>query len=167
MLSTLPAFSLLDASGAPITNATLAGRPFIADFIFTRCPASCPRLTARMKELEMQLPEGSRARMVSISVDPAHDRPQVLAAYAERWEIRDPRWTFLTGEREAIWKLIREGFLLPVEPQDDPANPILHSNRFALVDGAGNLRGTYEAFEEGALDRLLDDLAAVEAERAP
>lgn len=167
MLATLPAFSLLDASGAEITKVSLAGRPFIADFIFTRCPASCPRLTARMKELELRLPKSSQTRIVSISVDPEHDRPEVLAAYAERWEIRDPRWIFLTGEREAVWTLIRKGFLLPVEPQDDATNPILHSNRFALVDAAGNLRGTYEAFEEGALDRLLADLAAVEAERAP
>lgn len=164
ILSTLPDFSLLDQGGRAVSKESLAGGPFIADFIFTRCPAACPRLTAKMKELAGRLPPGSAARLVSFSVDPLRDRPEELAAFASKWEIRDPRWLFLTGEREAIWGLIRNGFLLPVETQDDPANPILHSNRFALVDGAGNLRGTYDAFEIDELDRLLADLAALERE---
>ena len=164
VLSTLPEFALVDSGGEAVTRASLAGRPFVADFIFTRCPAACPRLTARMKELALELPKGSRARLVSFSVDPEHDRPEVLAAYAAKWEIRGDRWLFLTGERDALWSLIRTGFLLPVEAQDDAANPFLHSNRFALVDSGGNLRGTYEAFDDAATDRLLADLAAVERE---
>jgi protein SCO1/2 len=164
VLSTLPEFALVDQSGAAVTRASLAGTPFVADFIFTRCPAACPRLTARMKELHLELPKESRARLVSVSVDPLHDRPEVLAAYAARWEIRDPRWLFLTGERDDVWSLVRTGFLLPVEEQADPASPFLHSNRFALVDGEGRLRGTYEAFEGEAIEQLLADLAAIEHE---
>jgi cytochrome oxidase Cu insertion factor (SCO1/SenC/PrrC family) len=164
VLSTLPEFSLLDQHGATVTSGALAGRPFVADFIFTRCPAACPRLTARMKELAGRLPDDSPARLVSISVDPVFDRPEVLAAYAASREISAPRWLLLTGEREAIWDLVRKGFLLPIEEQNDPANPILHSNRFALVDAEGRLRGTYEAFEAGALELLLDDLRALERE---
>lgn len=163
-LSSLPQFELLERSGETVTRESLLGRPWIADFVFTRCPAACPRLTAKMKDLGGRLPASSGARMVSISVDPEFDRPAVLAAYAERWQVRNPRWMFVTGERDAVWTLIREGFLLPVEAQDDVANPILHSNRFALVDAAGNLRGTYEAFDPEALDRLLLDLAVIEGE---
>jgi protein SCO1/2 len=166
VLGALPEFALVDAAGAAVTKGSLGGRPFVADFIFTRCPAACPKLTARMKELAVELPAESRARLVSFSVDPEHDRPEVLAAYVAKWEIDGDRWTFVTGEREAMWTLVRTGFLLPVEEQDDPANPFLHSNRFALVDAAGNLRGTYEAFDEAATDRLLADLAAVEREAA-
>lgn len=162
VLSELPEFQLLDQNGEAVTKSSLAGAPYIADFIFTRCPAACPRLTARMKELVIELPRDSRARFVSFSVDPDHDRPERLAAFAAKWEIRDPRWRFLTGERDAMWTLIRKGFLLPVEEQPDPANPFLHSNRFALVDAAGRLRGTYEAFEDEAVERLLADLAAIE-----
>lgn len=163
-LSTLPEFSLLDQRGAAVTRGSLAGRPFIADFFYTRCPAACPRLTAKMKEFAGRLPDGSSARLVSISVDPRVDRPEVLAAYAASREISDPRWLFLTGELEAIRTLVHKGFLLPVEEQSDPANPILHSNRFALVDAMGRLRGTYEVFEDGQLERLLADLEAIEGE---
>lgn len=162
VLAELPAFSLIERSGSPLEKSTLAGRPVIVDFIFTRCPASCPRLTARMKELEKRLPGSSNVRLLSISVDPEYDRPEVLRRYAQGWGAGE-RWLFATGERTAIWALIRKGFLLPVEetPQD-ATSPILHSNRFALIDGEGRLRATYEALEEGALERILADLKQIE-----
>jgi protein SCO1/2 len=162
VLAELPAFHLVDHAGTETSKAMLAGRPFVADFIFTRCVAVCPALTSRMIKLARELPPESRARLVSISVDPVHDRPDVLLGYMKRREISDPRWIFLTGERDEVWALIRNGFLLPVEEQDNEANPVLHSNRFALVDGEGRLRGTYEAFDEEAMKRLLADLAAIE-----
>jgi cytochrome oxidase Cu insertion factor (SCO1/SenC/PrrC family) len=164
VLSELPEFALIERSGAALDRAALAGRPAIVDFIFTRCPASCPRLTARMKELEKRLPERSTVRLLSITVDPEHDRPEVLTRYAEGWQA-GPRWLFATGERAAIWELVRKGFLLAVEATpEDTTSPILHSNRFALVDGRGRLRATYIAFEEDALDRILADLRNLERE---
>jgi len=165
VIAQLPDFELVDSGGAAVRRADFADRPFVADFIFTRCALYCPRLTAEMKALGPRLPAG--VERISISVDPDHDRPEVLAEYARKWEVGpEARWRFLTGEREAVRNLVRRGFLLPVE--DDPGNPampILHSNRFALVDGAGRIRGTYEAFEPEAIERLLADLAAVLAER--
>ena len=164
VLSELPEFSLIERSGAALDKAALAGRPAIVDFIVTRGPASCPRHTARMKELEKRIPESSTVRLLSITVDPEHDRPEVLTRYADGWQA-GPRWLFATGERAAIWELVRKGFLLAVEATpEDTTSPILHSNRFALVDGQGRLRATYVAFEEDALDRVLADLAAVEGE---
>lgn len=164
VLSELPPFALVERSGAALDKAALAGRPAIVDFIFTRCPASCPRLTARMKELELKIPQSSTVRLLSITVDPEHDRPAELTRYAEGWQA-GPRWLFATGERAAIWELIRKGFLMAVEATpEDTTSPILHSNRFALVDAKGRLRATYIAFEEDAIDRVLADLALVEAE---
>ena len=166
ILSTLPDFALVDQRGAAVTRAGLAGRPFVADFIFTRCVAVCPALTARLKRLAGELPADSLVRLLSISVDPEHDRPEVLLAWAEARGLDLSRWLLVTGEHDAVWNLIRTGFLLPVEAQGDPGNPFLHSNRFALVDAAGRLRGTYEASDEAAMSRLLEDLAAVEREPA-
>lgn len=164
-IATLPEFALTERDGSTVTRADLAGAPWVGDFIFTRCAVYCPRLTVRMKELRERLP-GS-IRTVSISVDPDYDTPEVLARYAAQWGIEGRAWLFLTGEREAVWKLVREGFLLPVEAAPEvEASPILHSNRFALVDSAGRLRETYEAFDEDALDRLVADLEAVLAEES-
>ena len=165
LIARLPELELLDSAGRPVRRADLAGRPFVADFIFTRCAVYCPRLTAEMKALGPRLPAG--VRRVSITVDPEHDRPEILADYERKWDVgASEDWLFLTGEKPAVLDLIRKGFLLPVE--DDPDNaamPILHSNRFALVDGSGRLRGTYDAFEPEAIELLLADLGAVLAER--
>jgi protein SCO1/2 len=163
VLAELPGFRLLERRGGEVGRAELAGRPFVADFVFTRCRVFCPRLTARMKELGGRLGD---ARRVSITVDPEHDTPAELTAYARSWGIEsEADWLFLTGDREEVRALVRQGFLLPVEDApDNEAMPILHSNRFALVDRAGRLRGTYEAFEAAAVERLLADLAALAAE---
>ncbi len=134
VLSELPEFALIERSGATLDKAALAGRPAIVDFIFTRCPASCPCLTARMKELEKRIPESSTVRLLSITVDPEHDRPEVLTRYADGWQA-GPRWLFATGERAAIWELVRKGFLMAVEatPEDtsfaDPAQQPVRPRR--------------------------------------
>lgn len=163
VLAALPRFELTERDGSTVSLADLAGAPWVADFIFTRCAVYCPRLTVRMKELRQVLPP--RVRSVSFSVDPDYDTPAVLADYARQWGIEGRDWLFLTGERDAMWKLIREGFLQPVEETPEvEASPILHSNRFVLVDARGRMRGLYDAFDETAFDRLLADLAAIEAE---
>lgn len=163
VLAQLPPFALTERDGSTVTLGDLAGAPWIADFIFTRCAVYCPRLTVRMKELRQRLPP--RVRSVSFSVDPDYDTPAVLAEYARSWGIEGRDWLFLTGSRETMWTLIREGFLQPVEETPEVvASPILHSNRFVLVDAQGRMRGLYDAFDEGAFDQLLTDLAAITAE---
>ncbi len=161
----LPDFELIDRDGRRFGRSDLAGSPWIADFIFTRCGGSCPLLTERMARLSRDLPARARARLVSISVDPDHDTPEVLSAYAQKFEAGDD-WHFLTGSREEIYRLGREGFKLAIDPNPPPAHasvlePILHSTRFVLVDGDGEIRGYYDAFDESAMRRLLVDLSAL------
>ena len=163
VMAALPEFALLERDGSTVGRAELLGAPWVADFVFTRCAIYCPRLTARMKELRARLP--ASVRSVSFSVDPEHDTPEVLAEYARRWGIEGREWLFLTGSRDATWRLIREGFLQPVEETPEvAASPILHSNRFVLVDSRARLRGFYDAFDEEALEQLLADLRGVLAE---
>ena len=97
----VPDFSLLDQHGGAVTLAGLRGAPWIADFIFTRCGGQCPMMTARMRTIQERLPKGSRLRLVSISVDPAYDTPEVLARYAQHAGAGE-RWLFLTGPQEHI-----------------------------------------------------------------
>ena len=162
VLGTLPAFTLTDKSGATVTGATLAGRPWIADLVFTRCQLSCPRMTERMASLGSRLAPG--VRRVSVSVDPAHDTPAVLTAYAKLHKAEAPDWLFLTGDEVEMRRLAVEGFKLAVaaaDPSDPRAaqEPVTHSSRFVLVDGQGRVRGYYDAFDEGSLGLLLRDSA--------
>jgi protein SCO1 len=166
ILGEVPEFTLINRDGRTLHRADLAGSPWIADFIFTRCPASCPMMTSRMARLVQELPADSGVRFVSFSVDPEHDAPEVLERYAASFKA-PARWYFLTGDGRQIYRLSKEGFKLGVDaaPQAsgiETAEPILHSTRFVLVDGGGRIRGYYEAFDEESMKRLEADLRALE-----
>ncbi|HVG08571.1 MAG TPA: SCO family protein [Thermoanaerobaculia bacterium] len=160
----LPAFSLVNRDGRTIRLEDMAGAPWVADFIFTRCPASCPMMSARMARLDHGLPRELDVLLVSISVDPAYDTPEVLERYAKKFKAPE-RWLFLTGEREDVRRLSIEGFKLGLDMDPPPGmpgmagpEPILHSTRFVLVDGEGQIRGYYEAFDEASTEKLRRDL---------
>jgi protein SCO1 len=162
----VPAFTLVERSGRPISRDDLAGLPWVADFIFTRCSGMCPALSTRMAELRRQVREqGLHARLVSFSVDPSHDTPEVLRDYAARFGA-DDGWLFVTGDRAALYELIGQGFRLSVAeraapPADDTGELITHSDRFVLVDAAGRIRGYYHGSEPDAVAALLRDLASI------
>jgi protein SCO1/2 len=163
ILWSVPDFTLTNRDGRTVTLKDLAGAPWVADFIFTRCPASCPMMTARLARFNRGLPRDLSVRLVSFSVDPKYDTPSVLQTYAQSFKAPD-RWLFLTGDGEQIYRLSKEGFKLgidntPQAPTATPtAEPILHSTRFVLVDGEGRIRGYYEAFDEESMKKLERDL---------
>jgi protein SCO1/2 len=158
VLGAVPDFALTNRDGRTVHRADLAGQPWLADFVFTRCAASCPLMTLRMARLNRDLPADLPVRLVSFTVDPDYDTPEVLERYAQSFKAPD-RWLFLTGGREEMHRLSKEGFKLAVDagggPQDEP---ILHSTRFVLVDGEAKIRGYYEAFDEASMKKLRRDL---------
>ena len=163
-LGAAPAFTLVSESGRTVTAAEYAGTVWIADFIFTRCGGSCPILSSRMLALSKKTADVPAIRYVSFGVDPEHDTPEVLAAYARDLGADLSRWSFLHGDRPVIRALIKDGFKLAIE--DGPADsvePILHSTRFVLVDGEGTIRGYYDGMEQPPVDVLEKDARALAA----
>jgi len=162
VLGNVPDFTLTNRDGKTIRRADLAGAPWIADFIFTRCGASCPMMSLRMARLERELPRYLGARFVSFSVDPGYDTPKVLEEYAESFGAPG-RWLFLTGDKGAIHRLSREGFKLAVDDTTPVSKdePILHSTRFVLVDGESRIRGYYDGFDEESVKQLMRDVEAL------
>lgn len=155
VLGRAPDFALTDRDGRTLRLADLAGAPWIADFVFTRCGSSCPLLSARLAALDRALPPGPVIRLVSFSVDPGHDTPAVLERYARSYAASG-RWRFLTGDAAQIQRLSRQGFKLALEPGAG-SEAILHSTRFVLVDADGEIRGTYPALDPAELRRLESD----------
>lgn len=153
----VPTFSLTDQDGRTISHEALVGHVWIADFIFTSCPGQCLLMTDQFNALQRTFVGAEGLRFVSFSVDPSHDTPEVLAAYAKQHGA-DARWRLLTGEREAIFALCRDGFGLAVDDAPGAASePITHSVRLVLVDRTGRIRGTYEATDAQAMARLRRD----------
>jgi protein SCO1/2 len=149
-IGTVPEFALTNQDGQTVTLDTLRGQPWIADFIFTRCGGPCPIMTSKMAGLQEKLP-GS-IKLVSFSVDPEFDTPEVLKSYAKKFNADESRWHFLTGTKDAIFALAR-GMLLVAIPANE-ANPIIHDERFLLVDGLGQIRGAYHSNDPQEMKQL-------------
>ena len=171
VLFTLPEYIVLDQGGQAYGTEDLRGTVYIANFIFTRCKTVCPLTTNEMKTLQAELqanPGWSDVRLVSFSVDPEYDRPDVLRAFAETNGADTAHWKFLTGTKGQLWWLIQKGFKLPVGDAPENAEmPIFHSRSFALVDREGRMRGMYDPLDPPEHEKLVSDLKAVLAERGP
>ena len=158
---TVPDFSLIERSGKKVSLADLHGKIWIADFIYTHCSDTCPLQTADMAKLQDRWLKETEVELVSFSVDPEHDTPQVLSRYAGRFKADPKRWLFLTGHRPEIVHLVEDGFRLAVASARSRTGVILHSPRFVLVDKDGQIRGYYNNSDLNAMQRLDQDVASL------
>jgi protein SCO1/2 len=162
----MPEFALRDQRGANVRAADLRGRVLIVDFIFTSCPDVCPLLTDQLAGLRSRLPEAAPLAYVSFSVDPEHDTPAKLKAFASAHGADHANWYFLTGPLAEVREVVTKGFkqAMEIEPEQSgkPRN-VLHGSHYVLVDRAGQLRGFFRSDTEGlealrvATQRLLAD----------
>ena len=152
----VPSFQLVNQKGQSFGTAQLAGKVWIADFIFTACPGPCPMISSRMSELQKPL-ANSDVHLVSFTVDPAKDTPEVLSGYAEKLHAHPGRWDFLTGPKSTIYDLSRQGFKLGLSDGSDETGTPVHSTRMVLVDRRGEIRGYYDATAPDGVTKLLAD----------
>jgi protein SCO1 len=159
----VPDTQLVDETGRQVNLASMKGSVTVYDFIFTSCTGICPIMTNNMRELTPKVPKDAPVRFVSISVDPTRDTPAALAAYAKK-NRNDPRWTFLTGDRQAVIDLSVKGFKLAAGDPEPGGEALLHSSRFAVADKDGLIRGYYDATDgrvpeqvAEVVERLLDE----------
>ena len=174
-------FSLTERDGRTVTEKDLAGKVWIASFVFTRCPGNCPVVTATVRRLQSELAGERDVMFVTFTVDPKHDNPDELRKYAERYQADSKRWLFLTGDRATIHKLLQERFKQSAgdEPGPDtkPGEEFsTHSTRLVVVDRKNVIRAMYDGmpdanfpdadarFEDGIvrLKEKVKQLASVE-----
>jgi cytochrome oxidase Cu insertion factor (SCO1/SenC/PrrC family) len=159
----VPQFSLVERDGRRITLSDLRGKIWIVNFIYTNCPDTCPIQSAQMRQFQEEFQNEKDLRLVSITVDPKRDTPEVLSEYAKRFSADAGRWLFLTGEKETIHNFAQEGFHLgaveiPHEKRPESGATHTHSPRFVLVDREAQIRGYYVSTDPDAMKRLRRDL---------
>ncbi len=170
-----PSFRLTDQLGRPIASEELAGKVILVDFIYTSCTDICPLLSEQMRTVQERLRAAdlldSRAQLVSFTVDPGRDTPEVLRGYAERYRA-DPRaWRFVTGPETDVLAVIVNGFYVGVQamppsllsPGDAPGSggyEVMHSGRLVLIDREGRIRSYYDT-RELDIDRVVRDIRAL------
>jgi protein SCO1/2 len=159
-LGAVPEFALRTHDGGTLSASDLRGTVWAAGFVFTRCETICPVITAKMRRVQDATRDlGPAFRLVSLSVDPEHDTPEVLAAYAREHGADPRRWSFLGGgDFDALKAAVVDGFRLVLE-REDPRRPetILHASHVVLVDGAGRIRGYYDAADADCAERVARD----------
>ena len=158
-------FNLVDQGGRPVSAESMRGQVWAAAFFFTRCPTVCPRITRRMRDLQQAAAkEGIKLQLVSFSVDPEHDTPEVLTAYAKQHGAETESWRFLTGDLEVVRKTSELGFKLALDGKATAGAEhfgLFHGSHLVLVDGAGQIRGYYRTSEDSQMAQLLRDVAAL------
>jgi len=160
VLGAVPRFELVSQDGQPFHSQALAGKIWVADFIYTTCPGPCPRMTSQMREVQDAVSKIPDVRMVSFTVDPEHDTPPVLTAYAKVHGASPAMWYFLTGPVPQLQTLDRDAFKL-----GDLNGTMQHSTRFVLVDRQARIRGYYDTSESSAIPKVISDIFALERER--
>ena len=154
----LPDITLVDQHGRNVSLASLKGKPVLFDFIYTTCPGPCLLLTAQMKQVANRLgPKlGTEARIVSITVDPEHDHPAELLAYANKQGADVNGWLFLTGTPKQIDDVMARFNLIR---QREPDGTVDHVLEFFLVDANGRALLQYMG------QKAVPDLVASDVER--
>jgi protein SCO1/2 len=166
VLGHVPAFAMPDQRGQVVTDDSLRGQVLVVDFFYATCTTSCPMLTGRMLAVqkalagcEEQLGCALPVRLVSITLDPENDTPEVLRGYAQRAGADERRWSFLSGRSEDLDRIVVRGFKSTFERADPSAGigAIMHGEWLVLVDGAGSLRGFYAASDLERMQALVTD----------
>ncbi|MFN7020056.1 MAG: SCO family protein [Phycisphaerales bacterium] len=170
---TIPPFSLIDHHGEPFTHENLKGRVTVLDFFFIHCPTICPIKTAKLAALTETLAD-TGVRFVSVSVDPKHDRPEQLRAYAKMHEADLIRWSFLTGDEQTVTSIVADGLKFVMEQDKTTSvtlesgeviHNILHPSWFVLLGpdgGQSGIKGLYRSSSDEDIRRLANDARALD-----
>ena len=160
-------FRLVDQRGAPFTEADLDGRIAVVDFFFTTCPAICPLMATSMGDVQKAFLNDDRVVLLSHSVTPETDTPEVLAKYAEAHGVRVDKWKLLTGSKSEIYDLGRRYYFvdedLGATRNDDD---FLHTENFILIDGQRRIRGIYNGLDPDSIRSLIADITVLEREQS-
>ena len=163
VFGSVPPFSLTERDGRRVVLSDLKDKVWIVNFIYTNCPDTCPIQSAQMRQIQDDFRNEKDLRLVSVTVDPERDTPEVLSEYANRFSADPTRWFFLTGDKQAIYKFAESGFRLgavelPHEKRPESGATHTHSPRFVLVDRESQIRGYYVSTDAEAIKRLRRDL---------
>jgi protein SCO1/2 len=153
-------FVLTDEKGDSFSFNKLKNKIWVVDFIFTTCSDICPIMTKNMAKLDKTFAAVDGIKLVSITVNPEQDSPEILKKYSEKYDANSKKWHFLTGSRDKIREIVLKSFKL-----GSIEEPIFHSSYFTLVDQNGLIRGYYDGLETKDINKLFKDAASLLKEK--
>jgi len=163
---TIPSFEFLDQDSMKVTDNTMDGKIYVADFFFGICPTICPVMKQQMLRVYGEFQDNSNFAILSHTIDPEHDTVAYLKDFSERLGVMNNNtWHFLTGDKDAIYEIgSSSGYLVPVGEDEDAPGGFIHSGAFILVDKEKRIRGLYDGTDPKQVTELINDIPKLLAE---
>ncbi len=156
-------FKLINQNGDTITQRDYKNKIYVADFFFTTCQDICPIMTGHMIEIQEKLKDDKDILLLSHSVIPEYDTPEILKAYALKKGVDDSRWNLVTGARKDIYTLARKSYLA-VKDISGQEDAMVHTENFMLIDKKSQIRGYYDGTNSEEIKRLLEEIEILKLE---
>lgn len=170
---TIPDFNFSSQADSLVSSQELRNNILLVNFFFSTCPSICPAMNFKVQQVQNRFKGYEHFKIVSFSVDPKYDTPEILREYAKRYEAIDGRWHFLTGEEEEIYK-VAQGFFANAMRDSLADGGFLHSQNLILVDwdghirsgrdDSGNIKAVYDGLQDVEVNALKDDIKVLIAE---
>ncbi len=183
-------FSFTNQDGKTITGKDVDGKVYVAEFFFTTCKGICPKMNANMRRVFDAYREEQGFMILSHTCMPETDSVPLLKAYEEKMingklvknedgsykiepgtpgsAITNPNWNFVTGDKTALYKMARQGYMIDNNKPDSMQNiadQFIHTQFFALVDKQRRVRGIYDGLKGDEIEKLLEDIKGLLKEK--
>lgn len=156
--NTIPSFSFINQKGDTITNKDFEGKIYVADFFFTSCPTICPVMKKEMIKVYQKFKGNPDVKILSHTIDPAHDTPKVLNKFATDLGVDDLQWQFVTGDKDKIYEIGQGSYMVTAKSDSTVAGGYIHSGAFILIDKEKRVRGMYDGTTEAGTKKLIKDI---------
>lgn len=163
---TIEDFSFTNQNGKTITQKDYEGKIYVSDFFFTTCPSICVPMGENMAWLQEQIKDNPKVMLLSHTVMPDIDTPEVLKAYAVKKGVIDSKWNLVTGDKKDIYYIARKSYLAVKTTDSSELYDMVHTENFVLVDAKRRIRGFYDGTKPEEVKRLLEDINYLSAEKS-
>lgn len=164
-LHAIPAFRFTNQNGQTITNDTYENKIYVVSFFFATCPGICSTVNLRLRHIQDEFLDDDKVRILSHSITPEADTVEELNAYADKNEIQSGKWDLVTGDRDEIYSIARQGYFADEDLGKAGNNgDFLHTDNILLIDQNRRIRGVYSGMSSYAMFNLIDDIKILEKE---
>ena len=157
-------FRLVNQDGDSVTDSFLKDKIYVADFFFTTCPTICPAMSNELERVQEAFEGDLGIQIVSHTVQPEYDSPEILKEYAALHKANPNQWTFLTGDKSEIYSLARKSYFAVTTEGDGGISDFIHTENFVLVDKKKRIRGFYDGTSADDVNRLIKDIKILKDE---
>ncbi|MCF0054743.1 SCO family protein [Dyadobacter sp. CY356] len=157
----IPPFSFTNQYGDTVTEKIVENKIYVTDFFFTTCPTICPVMKRQMVKVFKEFKDNPDVMILSHTIDPEHDTPQVLNKFAKDLGVEGKQWQFLTGPKEKIYEIGQKSYLSAAQEDKTAEGGFLHSGAFILIDKEKHIRGMYDGTTEEGTQKLIQGIKSL------